>query len=96
MPTLFDWKVAWPNQTRKQLLRMQLDRAEGGREGVKDVSTTNKKNTYNRFNKARESKMPGGSSVRSLPVKSLKPTRNKVYQIVRIGSISYPIAHHHH
>ena len=40
--------------------------------------------------------MPGGSSVRSLPVKSLKPTRNKVYQIVRIGSISYPIAHHHH
>ena len=67
----FDWKVAWPNQTRKQLLRMQLDRAEQGREGVKDVSTTNK-DTYKDVSKASESKMPGGSSVRSFDPINLK------------------------
>ena len=33
--------------------------------------------TYNRDSKARESKMPGGSSVRSLKPRSLKATRNR-------------------
>ena len=68
---------------------------EAGREGTKDVSTTNQ-STYNSFNKARESKMPGGSSVRSLNLKSLKATRNEIDQIVSVGSISRPIAHHYY
>ena len=50
---------------------MQLDRAEQGREGVKDVSAANK-DTYNDVSKASESKMPGGSSVRSFDPIDLK------------------------
>ena len=73
-------KVAWPNQTRKQLLKMQLDRAEASRrarmsEETKSASATNK-STYKNVSKARESKMPDGSSVRSLLWRSLKPTRD--------------------
>ena len=91
---------------------MQLDRAEAPRwAGVSEetrpkyqasrareqkVSPQPTKNTYNRFNKARESKMPGGSSVTSLNPIVLKATRNQVDQIVRVGSISRPIAHQHH
>ena len=108
----FDWKVAWPNQKRKQLPRMQLDRAEtscwarvneetrpeyqtrGGREQKMSLQPT--KGTYKSFSEARESKMPDGSTVRSLEERSLKPTTNQVDQIVRVDSISRPIAHHHH
>ena len=50
---------------------MQLDRAEQGREGVKDVSAANK-DTYKDVSKASESKMPGGSSVRSFDPIDLK------------------------
>ena len=57
------------------------------REGTKDVSATNE-NTYNSSNKVRESKMPGGSSVRLLKSISLKATRDEIDQIVRVGSIS--------
>ena len=60
---------------------MQLDRAEASRwarvsEETTGVSATNK-STYNSFSKVRESKMSGGSSVRSLKPRSLKPTRNR-------------------
>ena len=65
-----------------------------GRERAKDISATNK-STYNCVSKARESKMPGGSSFRLLKVKSLKATRDEINQIVRVGSISCPIAHHY-
>ena len=65
------------------------------REGTKDVSATNE-NTYNSSNKVRESKMPGGSSVRLLKSISLKATRDEIDQIVRVGSISCPIAHHYY
>ena len=67
---------------------------EGGREGTKDVSATNE-TTYNTVSKARESKMPGGSSVRSLLLRNLKATRDEIDQIVRVGSISRPIAYHY-
>ena len=40
----------------------------------------------------KESKAPGGSSVRSLPLRLLKVTRNEIDQIFRIGSISCLIA----
>ena len=39
--------------------------------------------------------MPGGSSVRLLTSISLKATRDEIDQIVRVGSISCPIAHHY-
>ena len=61
---------------------------------TKDASVTNE-NTYKRVSKVRESKMPVGSSVRSLVLRSLKATRYEIDQIVRVGSISRPIAHHH-
>ena len=49
------------------------------REGTKDVSVTNQ-STYNTCSEVRESKMPGGSSVRSLTLRSLKATRNRTSQ----------------
>ena len=55
------------------------------REGTKDVSATNK-STYKNVSEARESKMPGGSSVRSLPRRSLRATRDEIDQIVSVGS----------
>ena len=64
-------------------------------EGAKDVSTANE-NTYNTCSKARESKMPGGSSVRSLNPKPLKAIRDEIDQIVSVGSISRPIVHHYY
>ena len=64
-------------------------------EGAKDVSTANEI-TYNNTSKARESKMPGGSSVRSLSSSSLDAARNEIDQIVRVGSLSRPIAHHYY
>ena len=39
--------------------------------------------------------MPGGSSVRPLNPRSLKATRDEIDQIVSVGSISHPIAHHY-
>ena len=68
---------------------------EGGREGTKDASATNE-STYNDVSEARESKMPGGSSVKSLLPRPLKATRDEIDQIVRVGSISRPIAHHYY
>ena len=77
-------------ETRPKYIKLD----EGGREGTKDVSATNQ-STYNRVSEARESKMPGGSSVSSLKSRSLKATRDEIDQIVRVGSISRPIAHHY-
>ena len=69
-------------------------RREGGREGTKDVSTNNE-STYKDVSKVRESKMLGGSSIRTLKSRFLKGTRDEVDQIFWVGSISCPIAHHH-
>ena len=93
-----DWKVAWPNRTRKQLIKL-IYRADASRwarvsEETKNVSTTSE-STYNCFSEVRESKMPGGNSDSSLGPISLKATRDEIDQIVRVGSISCPIAHHH-
>ena len=68
--------------------------AEQGREGPKDVSTTNE-TTYKNVSKAKESKMPGGSSVSSLSGRSLKATESEIHQIVRVGSISRPVVYHY-
>ena len=65
------------------------------REGTKDVSATNQ-STYKSVSEARESKMPGGSSVRSLPKRFLNATRDEIDQIVSVGSISRPIAYHYY
>ena len=78
---------------------MQLDRAEASRRArvnqeTKDVSATNE-STYKNVSKARESKMPGSSSVRSLNERSLNATRDEIDQIVRVGSMSRPIVHPH-
>ena len=62
---------------------------------TKDVSATSE-STYNSVSEAMESKMPDGSSVRSLSERSLKGTRNEIDQIFRAGSVSCLIAHHHH
>ena len=77
-------------ETRSKYIKLD----EGGREGTTDVSATNQ-STYKFLNKARESKMPGGSSVRSLKSRSLKATRDEIDQIVSVGSISRPIAPHY-
>ena len=79
-------------EQRNKTQNIKLDK--GGREGTKDVSVTNE-STYNCVSKARESKMPGSSSVRSLKSISLKATRDEIDQIVSVGSISRPIAHHY-
>ena len=58
--------------------RRNKTKVSGSRkEGTKDVSTTKKKNenTYNSSSKARESKTPGGSSVRSLARMSLQASK---------------------
>ena len=78
---------------------MQLGRAEASRRArvnqeTKGVSATNE-STYNFASEARESKMPSGSSFRSLKRRSLKAIRDEIDQIVRVGSISCPTAHHH-
>ena len=65
------------------------------REETKDVSIASE-STYNIFSKARESKMPAGSSVRSLKLRSLKATRNAIDQMFKVGSVSCLVAHHHH
>ena len=52
------------------------------RQETKDVSTTSER-TYKNVTKARESKMPAGSSVRSLPASCLKETRNEIDQVFR-------------
>ena len=75
--------------------KTQIYQARGGREGTKDVSATNE-STYKDDSEARESKMPGGSSVRSLLLRDLKATRDEIDQIVSVGSISRPIAHHYY
>ena len=72
---------------------MQLDRAEGGREQTMPLQPT--KDTHKSFSKARESKIPGDSSVRSLELRILEETRDEIHQIIRVGSISRPTAHHH-
>ena len=65
------------------------------RQETKDVSTTSE-STYKFANKARESKMPVGSSVRSLPPRPLRAARNEIDQMFKIGSISCPITHYHY
>ena len=65
------------------------------REETKDDSATSQ-STYNLVSKARESKMPAGSSVRSLKLRSLKAKRNAIDQMFKVGSISCLVAHHHH
>ena len=63
-------------------------------EQTKDVSVTNE-TTYNCDSKARESKMPGSSFVRSLSKRLLKATRDEIDQIFRVGSISRPVVYHY-
>ena len=82
------------NQLLELIYRAEASRWTRPNEKKKDVSATNE-STYNRISEVRESKMPGGSSVRSLKSRSLKATRDEIDQIVRVGSISCPIAHHH-
>ena len=65
-----------------------------GRQKTKDVSSTSE-STYRYGSKARELKVPDGSSVRPLPLRALKATRNEIDKIFRVGSISCLIAHHH-
>ena len=60
------------------------------------MSPQSTKNTYNSSNKVRESNMPDDSSVRSLESRSLKAKRDESDQIVRVGSISRPIAHRYY
>ena len=50
---------------------------EGAREGTEDVSATSK-STYSKVSKARELKIPGGSSVRPLDSRFLTPTRSEI------------------
>ena len=63
-------------------------------EEIKDISATSE-STYKSVSEVRESKMPGGSAVRKLLADSLNATSDKIDQIVRVGSISCPTAHHH-
>ena len=84
----------WAKVIEETRPKISSSRMEAGREGTKDVSTTNQ-STYKFSSKVRESKMPSGSSVRSLNPRSLKATRDEIDQIVRVGSISHPIAHHY-
>ena len=79
---------------RHQVRRGREGGREGGQAGTKDVSTNNE-STYKRFSKVRESTIPGDSSVRSLKARLLKVTKDEIDQIVRVGSISFIIAHHH-
>ena len=65
------------------------------RQETKDVSVTSK-STYSFFSEIWELKMPAGSSVSTLPLRSLKATRNEIDQVFRVGSLSCLIAHHHH
>ena len=53
-----------------------IEQSKGGSKGC--LYNQQKKNTYNCVNKARESKMPGGSSIRLFDARSLKPARNKI------------------
>ena len=78
-------------ETRPKYIKLD----QGGREGTTDASVTNQ-STYKNVSEARESKIPGGSSVRSLNPRSLKATRDEIDQIVSVGSISRPIAHHYY
>ena len=94
IPTPSTAKLHGQNRTRKKLLKMQMNRPEasrwarvneettkcqarGAKEGAKNVSATDK-STYNSVSKARESKMPSGSSDRSLNLRNLKPARNEI------------------
>ena len=76
-------------ETRPKYIKL-----DKGGEGTKDVSAINQ-STYNSSNKVRESKMPSGSSDRSLDESPLKATRDEIDQIISVGSISHPIAHHY-
>ena len=76
---------------KKQDQNIKLDK--GARE--EKMFPQPNESTYNCFNKVRESKMPGTSSVRSLLSSSLKATASQIDQIVRVGSISRLIVHHH-
>ena len=83
------------NQLLELIYRAEASRWARPNEKKKDVSATNE-STYNRISEVRESKMPGGSSIRLLFWISLKATRDEIDQIVRVGSISCPIAHHYY
>ena len=79
----------------KLAYRAEASRRARVNEQTKYVSATNE-TTYNCVSKARESKMPGSSSVRSLPERLLKAARDEIDQIVSVGSIACPIAHHYY
>ena len=57
--------------------KTKISNSRRGGRGQNDASTTNK-STYKSFSKVRESKIPGGSSVRAFGAISLKPTRNEI------------------
>ena len=76
--------------TKKKKKRISGSR----REETKDVSIASE-STYNSVSEARESKMPAGSSVRSLLRRNLKTIRNEINQVIWLGSVSCLIAHHH-
>ena len=78
----------------KLAYRAEASRRARVNEQTKYVSATNE-TTYNCVSKARESKMPGSSSVRSLPERLLKAARDEIDQIFRVGSISRPVVHHY-
>ena len=62
---------------RRNKTKISGSRRKRAREGTGDVSATSK-STYKKVSKANESKMPGGSSVRPINPRSLKPTRSKI------------------
>ena len=87
--------LAGPGWAKKTRSKYQA-RGEGEQGREQNMSPQpEKKSTYKKVSKARESKMPGSSSVRSLSSIPLKATRDEIDQIVRAGSTSRPIAHHY-
>ena len=85
----------WAKAKKKKKKKKKKKISGSKRKETKDVSATSQ-STYNNVSEARESKMPGGSSVRSLMKKILKATRNEVDQVIWAGSISCLIVHHRH
>ena len=82
-------------EQRKQDQNIRLEEKESKGGNRRCLRNQKKKSTYKKVSKARESKIPGSSSVRSLSSIPLKATRDEIDQIVRAGSTSRPIAHHY-
>ena len=97
-------QLNWPNSSAEQRLylaaprwaRMRKEENARLKEGGNKNASTTSDSTYNPLSEASESNMPGGSSVRPLSKRILKPTRNETDQVFRAGSISCLIAYHHH